>query len=96
MKFVYRCEIIRLKMVNILAHSAEGSKDHAAEICTPVVFGDGSGVSHGGGSAAAGPLTALSCLAPSAADGGFLAIGVHREIERFRHARDEPNRGSGS
>jgi hypothetical protein len=49
MKFVYRCEVIRLEMVNILARGVQGSKDHDAEVCTPVVLSNGSGVSHGEG-----------------------------------------------
>ena len=40
MELVYRCEIIRLKTINILARSVEGSKDHGAEIGTPVVLGN--------------------------------------------------------
>src|SRR5262249_6883713 len=48
MEFVYRCEIIRLETINILARSVEGSKDHGAEIGTPVVFGNCLGASHWG------------------------------------------------
>jgi len=40
MELVYRCEIIRLETINILARSVERSKDHGAEIGTPVVLGN--------------------------------------------------------
>jgi hypothetical protein len=46
MKFVYRCEIIRLETINVLARSVEGSKDHGAEIGSPVVFGNSLGARH--------------------------------------------------
>jgi hypothetical protein len=46
MEFVYRCEIIRLETINILARSVKGSKNHRAEIGTPVVFGNYFGASH--------------------------------------------------
>jgi len=46
MELVYRCEIIRLETINILARRVEGSKDHGAEIGTPVVLGNCLGASH--------------------------------------------------
>jgi hypothetical protein len=35
MECVYRCEIIRLETINILARRVEGSKDHGAESARP-------------------------------------------------------------
>jgi hypothetical protein len=46
MEFVYRFEIIWLELVNIIARSVEGGKDHAAEVGTPVVPSNRLGVGH--------------------------------------------------